>query len=132
MDGNDDTPLTAADEIPWEPEPEPEPEEQYSYEPEVIEIYSTFLVLNSFLRFPFLISLSNSFCTQPETNSSSSAPPSAIQAARDAYESAARGGLASRFDRPLAKRVVPIVPESHVGSQVLKIEGKTKGARRFI
>jgi hypothetical protein len=38
MDGNDDTPLTAAAEIPWEPEPEPEPEQYTSYEPEVCNL----------------------------------------------------------------------------------------------
>jgi len=103
MDGNDDTPLTAAAEIPWEPEPEPEPEQYTSYEPEP-ESYSN----------------------------SSSAQASSTPSAREAYEAAARGGLASKFNRPLAKRVVPIIPESHVGSQVLKIEGKTKNTRRFI
>ena len=46
MDGNDDTMLTAAAEIPWEPEPEPEPEpEQYSYEPEVRK--HTYLLLSN-------------------------------------------------------------------------------------
>jgi hypothetical protein len=70
---------------------------------------------------------------QPESYSdSSSAQASSTPSAREAYEAAARGGLASKFNRPLAKRVVPIIPESHVGSQVLKIEGKTKNTRRFI
>jgi len=103
VDANDEMTLTAAEYIAPEPEPEPEAD-IYEAEPELYEPEQP---------------------TQPSSKASTSA-------AREAYEAAARGGLASKFDRPLAKRIVPIVAESHVGSQVIKIETKTKAKKRYI
>lgn len=108
MDADGEMVLTAGEEI-YQP-PEPEEQEQQQQEEEQVE-ESTYA---------------------PEEPASAPLSPGGSSSYQPVSKAPAstRQAMESKFSRPLAKRVVPIIAESHVGAQVLKIEKKTN--RRFI